>query len=126
MGEWVDRQVILDEMERTRREFHRLVEGASTDELSNPSHGTRWTNEQLLFHMLFGFMVVRALLILVRMFGHLPNAASLAFSRILNFATVPFHFVNYIGSCGAALVFNRRRMGAKFDRTMDADRKSVV
>jgi len=33
-------------------------------------------------------------------------------------ATVPFHSINYYGSCAAALVYNRRRMGAKLDRVI--------
>jgi hypothetical protein len=116
----VDRQGIVAEMERAREEFHRLLDGASKAELSRPSRGTRWTNEQLLFHMLFGYILVRVLVVLIRLFWRLPDGASAIFSRILNAVAVPFHAVNYLGSCGGALVFNHRRMGAQFDRTIDA------
>jgi len=116
----VDREAIVDEMERARRDFHRLLDGASKDELSNRSRGTRWTNEQLLFHMLFGYILIRVLVVLIRLFWRLPDSASLRFSRILNAVAVPFHAINYLGSCGGALVFNHRRMGAQFDRTIDA------
>jgi len=43
--------------------------------------------------------IVGVLLVLVRLFSHLPNAASRTFARILNSATVPFDLVNYLGSC---------------------------
>ena len=39
-----------------------------------PTRGTRWTNEQLLFHMLFGYMIVQRLLVLVKVFSRLPDA----------------------------------------------------
>ena len=46
--------------------------------------GTRWTNEQLLFHMLFGYLIVRALLVPGRIFSRLPDGASKAFTRLLD------------------------------------------
>ena len=33
-------------------------------------------------------------------------------------ATRLFHSINYYGSCAAALVYNRHRMGAKLDRVI--------
>ena len=62
MGSRVDRQVAHAELERARTEFAALVERAGPGDLRRPSHGTRWTNEQLLFHMLFGYLIVRTLL----------------------------------------------------------------
>lgn len=75
-----------------------------------------WTNEQLLFHMLFGYLIVRALLVLARAFGRLPGGASRAFARLLNVARVPFHLVNYAGSRAGARIIPRSRMGATIDR----------
>ena len=45
------------------------------------TNGTRWTNKQLLFHMVFGFLLVRVLLVVVKGFGRLPAAVSLARTR---------------------------------------------
>ena len=122
----VDRQSIVDELERARRDFHRLLDGASKDALARRSRGTRWTNEQLLFHMLFGYILVRVLVVLIRVFWRLPDAADLTFSRLLNAVAVPFHAVNYLGSCAAALVFDHRRMGSQFDRTIDSLERRLV
>jgi hypothetical protein len=70
--------------------------------------------------MVFGYMVVRALLPLVRTVSRLPAPAGSAFAAGLNAATVPFNAVNYWGSRAAALVYNRRRMARKLDKTITA------
>ena len=49
----VDRSDISAELERARVELHRLVDGADVTAFGRPSSGTRWNNEQLLFHMVF-------------------------------------------------------------------------
>ncbi|MEV7177622.1 DinB family protein [Kitasatospora sp. NPDC093679] len=116
----LDRQVVHGELDRARAEFHRLLAAAGTDDLARPTRGTRWTNEQLLWHMLFGYLVVRALLVLVRLFGRLPRGVSRAFARVLDAATVPFDLVNRLGPCGAVKVIGPRRMGAQFDRVIAA------
>ena len=56
------KQEILAGYGRARRELRMWLEGASPAGLHHKSDGTRWTNEELLFHMVFGYMVVRALL----------------------------------------------------------------
>jgi hypothetical protein len=108
------------DLEHARSEFHRLLDSAASDDWDKPTRGTRWTNEQLLFHMVFGYMVVQRLLLLARVFGRLPDRVSAIFARMLNAATTPFHPINYYGSCAAARVFNRRRMGSKLDRVIDS------
>jgi hypothetical protein len=112
MTEPLDRQAVHDEMDRARATFHQLLNGASSSSLHRRSSGTRWTNEQLLFHMLFGYLIVRALLVLVRSLGRLPDGVSRVFARILNSAAGPFHMVNYLGSCGGRLVFRGPRVAA--------------
>lgn len=66
--------------------------------------------------MVFGYMVMQALLPLVRVISRLPAEVGREFARILDAGTRLFDVVNYYGSCAAALVFNRHRMGAKLDR----------
>jgi hypothetical protein len=114
----VNRADIAADLERARIEFHRLLALAGPDDWGKPTRGTRWTNEQLLFHMVFGYMVVQRLLVLVRVFSRLPDPASRLFANILDSATKPFHLINYFGSCSAVRVYNRRRMGAKLDRVI--------
>jgi hypothetical protein len=92
-----------------------LLVAASAEELRRPTRGTRWTNEQLLFHMLFGYLVVRVLLVLVRVMARLPTSVRRGFARMLDAATRPFDVVNFWGSRGGARVFNHKRMGRVFD-----------
>jgi hypothetical protein len=115
----IDLAKIAADLERARLEFHRLLaEAERADAWAKPTYETRWTNEQLLFHMVFGYMIVLRLLVLVRVFSRLPDPVSRAYARALDSGTTPFHAINYYGSCAAALVYNRRRMGAKLDRVI--------
>ena len=115
-----DRQAVHDELERVRADFHRLLADADAADLARATSGTRWSNEELLFHMLFGYLVVRALLPLVRLFARLPDGVSRAYARLLDAATRPFDVVNYLGAVGGSRVCNHARMGARLDRTLDA------
>ena len=120
MPETIDARSVHDELERARDTFHRLARSASPEALRRPTDGTRWTNEQLLFHMLFGYLVVLRLLPLVRLLGRLPDRFSRVFSAVLNAVTVPYDRINYLGSCGGALVFRGPRLLRRFDRTVEA------
>ena len=113
---------IADEMREARQDFHGLVDGATAAELRKRSDGTRWTNDQLLFHMLFGYMIVRALLWLVRGFSMLPPSYSRRFAQALNATTRPFHVINYLGSLGGARVLGRGGM----ERVMDNVTESLT
>ena len=74
----MERQLVHEELERARADFRRLVESADRADLLRATNGTRWNNRQLLFHMLLGYLIIRALLRLVRVFGRLPQGASRA------------------------------------------------
>src|ERR1700747_1334767 len=113
------------DLDRARSDFFQLLSLAGADEWDKPTTGTRWTNEQLLFHMVFGYMVVQRLLVLVRLFGRLPQRVSRAFARTLNAATRPFDIVNFHGTNMAARFFNRKHMGHKLDRVLDALQRSL-
>lgn len=113
-----DRTSVHEELDRARATFHALVAQASREDLRRPTDGTRWTNGQLLFHMLLGYLVVLRLLGLVRVFGRLPDGVGRVFARVLDSGTRPFHLVNYLGACGGALVFRGARLTAMFDRTV--------
>jgi len=92
----LDRRGIRDEMDQARQTFHRLLDHATDADLRRRSEGTKWTNEQLLFHMLFGYLITRALLMIARIFGRLPDSAGKAFARLLDAARRPFHLINYL------------------------------
>lgn len=118
-GRSVDREAIHEELERVRTDLHHLVAEATTAQLRRRTDGTRWTNQQLLWHMAFGYLVVSRLLRLVRLFGRLPEPFSRAFAALLDAGTRPFHQVNYLGGVGGALVFHGPRLTRLLDRTID-------
>ncbi len=116
----MDKQAVHDDMERARRTFHQLFAEADDADLRRPSDGTRWTNKQLLFHMLLGYLIVRALRGLVRLFGRLPTGISRNYARLLNAATIPFDAVNYLGSYLGGSVLTPAQMAGLFDRVIPA------
>ena len=79
----MDVAAVSQEMGR-RVAFDQLIAEATATGLRRRSAGTRWTNQQLLFHMVFGYLVVRTLLPLVRGFGRLPLVDSRRFSAVLH------------------------------------------
>jgi hypothetical protein len=115
----MDRHGIDAELERVTGDFHRLLDSATRAELGLPTNGTKWTNKQLLFHMLFGFIVVLALLPLVKGFGHLPPSASRTFAAILNAGNRPFHVINYLSALPGGTVLSPRAMGKLMDSTIE-------
>ena len=113
-------QHIHDEMNNSYATFVQLTRTASRSDLKRPSDGTRWTNQQLLFHMMFGYLIVRRLLPIVRVFDRLPDQASHSFAEVLNAATRPFHLVNYVGSWAGGTVLSPTRTEKLLKRTIEA------
>ena len=114
----MDTGEITAELERAAADFRVLVDTATVAELRRGSDGTRWTNEQLLFHMLFGYLLVRNLLPLVKIMARLPDGVSRRFAAALNAGTRPFHVVNYVGSLGGARVLGHGGMQRLMDRVI--------
>ena len=73
----VDRGSIHRDLDQAVTVLHQLLADASPTDLRRKTDGTRWSNEQLLFHMLFGYLVVRTLLPMVRAFARLPPTGEL-------------------------------------------------
>jgi hypothetical protein len=115
----MDRNAVHRELDGARETFHLLLAAATEPDLRRRSNGTRWTNKQLLFHMLLGYLILRALTVLVRVFGRLPDSVSRAYARLLNKATRPFDAVNYLGSRLGGSTLSTRRMEIMFDHVID-------
>ncbi|WP_144663326.1 DinB family protein [Paenarthrobacter nicotinovorans] len=111
---------ILAGYRRARTDLDAWLADATLADLRRKSSGTKWTNEELLFHMVFGYMVVRALLPLVHLISRLPAPVGRGFAALLNAGTRPFDAINYWGSRSAALYFNKRRMSRKLETTINA------
>ena len=76
------RQAVHAELERVRETFAAHIGAMTPDDLGAPSNGTRWTNEQLLFHMLFGYLLVRRLTWMVKLLGRLPRGSTRPFAAL--------------------------------------------
>ena len=111
---------IRAELEQARATFHALVQSAGEEELGQQSNGTRWTNQQLLFHIMFGHMLVRSLLILVKCFSRLPLSFSRVLARFLDVLAGPLKLVNYWGSCAGSRLYRDERMDPTAVTAVDA------
>jgi hypothetical protein len=67
----VHRDAIATDLHACAEDLHALLASATPDQLNARSDGTKWTNKELPFHMVFGFLVVRRLLPLVRLVSSL-------------------------------------------------------
>ena len=115
---------VSHELRRVQAEFHEFAQAASADDLTRRSSGTRWTNRQLLFHMVFGYLVVRSLMPLVHALGRIGH--SHGFAATLNAARRPFHVVNYVGSCVGGQILSTRAMAALLDRAIRTLQRSLA
>jgi antitoxin (DNA-binding transcriptional repressor) of toxin-antitoxin stability system len=96
----VDRGAIVADLVACREDLHELLSTATPEWLRARSNGTSWTNEHLLFHMVFGFLIVRRLLPLARPISSMPPRVGRGFASLLNAGRVPFHWVNHAGARG--------------------------
>ena len=120
----MDRNEIVEELRRVRADFHQVVSTTTRDCLRRRSNGTRWSNRQLLFHMVLGFIVVRTLLPLVHALGRLGR--SRGFAATLNAGHRPFHLINYLGSCAAGQLLSTGAQAALLDRTIAALQRKLA
>ena len=79
-------------------DFDELATNAPGERLRAPSHGTKWTNQELLFHLWFGMRIARVFIPLIGGFSRLPPGASRGWARLLTTATKPYERINYIAS----------------------------
>lgn len=114
----MNRDDVHNELENARETFHQLVANADDQQLRRQSNDTKWTNKQLLFHMLLGYLIIRALSTLVRLLGRRPPGVSRTYARLLNKATRPFDVMNYLGSRLGGSTLSTRRMETMFDRVI--------
>jgi DinB family protein len=122
----VEKDQIRAELERVRDDYRQLIETATVGELRRPTDGTKWTNEQLLFHMLFGYLLVRNLRLLHWTFSRLPDGASRSFAALLDACTRPFHVVNYVGSLFGARAVGYQGMERLMGRVLDSLETSLA
>ena len=107
---------IAAEYESVRATFHALLDSLSDADVQKQSRNRGWKNGEILFHMTFGFIVVSALIPMVRVWARLPRGFSKVFAWILNGLAGPFNWINGIGARGGSKFFRKKRLGPKFDK----------
>jgi hypothetical protein len=110
------KQAIRAELESTRLAFRALLDSLAGDDLRRQSLNPGWTNGEILAHMLFGFIILNALMPMARLWGRLPKSSSKPFAWLLNAITGPFNWVNALGARGQGRVFTYGRIGGLYDR----------
>jgi len=110
------KDIIRAELEATRTTFHTLLDSLSENDLQKKSRNPGWTNGEILAHMLFGFIILNALLPMARLWGHLPKWTSKIFAWILNAFTTPFNWINALGARLQARVFTYKQIDKLYDR----------
>jgi hypothetical protein len=111
-------RIILKELETVKKEFHQLLDSLSNEDLKRVSKNTDWTNGEILFHMVFAFMLLSSLIPLVKLFGKLPQKYSKVFSQLLNSSTKPFNWINSFGARGGGRFHSREMLEKRFDSTI--------
>ncbi len=108
------------ELEQVRTSFHTNLDSFSRGEWQAQSLNRGWTNNEIFAHMLFGFIVLNALLPMARTWGRLPKGSSRFFARFLNAITVPFNWVNKLGARMQGKVFTYERIGKLMDKAINS------
>ena len=97
-----------------------MAEAVSERAWTEPSGNPGWTNGQLLFHVLLGFILVLPLASVLVFFGHLPGVCSRLFSGVLNLSTPAFNRINAIGPRVGARILGRAGVLRRFDQVHGA------
>jgi len=110
------KECIRKELEAARSGFHTLLDSVTAQSWYERSDNPAWTNGQLLFHILLGFILVQPLVRIMWLFARLPRQCSKGFAALLNLSTPLFSRVNAIGPRMGSRIFNRNRLGSMYDR----------
>ncbi|WP_369046195.1 DinB family protein [Sinomonas sp. P10A9] len=101
-------------------DFTRIVDGLDPAELGSPTRGTRWTNRQLLFHLVLGQKITGASIPLIGTFARMPPGVSRSWSRLLEACSRPYNWINWAGSAAAGQLLTPAMMRGMMDRTTRA------
>ena len=106
---------IRKEIVKVREVYNKLLYSLTNADMAKKSKNAGWTNGEILFHILLGFIVVILLFPLVKMFARLPKSWSKKFANFLNFSTPVFNFLNALGARVGGKIFNKELLKKKFD-----------
>ena len=114
------RALLRSDLEAARGEFYVMADSVSEQAWTQPSNNPGWTNGQVLFHVLLGFILVQPLASLLFFFGRLPELWSRIFAGTLNLSTPLFNRINAAGPRTGARLLGRAGIVRQFDRVHGA------
>ena len=109
------KDTLRSELEASRLAFHALLDSLSEADFKKKSLNPGWTNEEILFHIALGFFVLLTLLPLARFFGCFPKSFSHPLAHVLNSCTIPFNWINALGTRLAGRMSTPEFLGKTFD-----------
>lgn len=109
-----DREKVARELAGAPVAYRALLDTATPQTLRQRTNGTRWTNREMLFHLLLGYLVVRNLMPLVWIISRLPRPLQHGFAATLNACARPFHVMNYVASVVGGRGATLRRLNSMF------------
>jgi hypothetical protein len=109
-----DREQVALELADAPVAYRAILDNATPETLGQRTCGTRWTNREMLFHLLLGYLLVRNLMPLVWIISRLPRPLRRGFAATLNAAARPFHVMNYVASVIPGRAISVRRMNKMF------------
>ena len=109
-----DREHVARELADAPVAYRALLNLATPQTLRQRTCGTRWTNREMLFHLLLGYLLVRNLMPLVWLVSRLPHPLQHGFAATLNAAARPFHVMNYVASVVGGRGVTLRRLDRMF------------
>jgi hypothetical protein len=104
------------DLESARSAFYAVTDSLSEEDRRQPSNIPGWSNEQLLFHMVFGFLLLPSLVRIIRFWALFPRGFSRPFAALLNFSTPAFNWINGLGPRPGARIYRGKSLVRKFDR----------
>jgi hypothetical protein len=108
--------MIRTELEKSRAEFHATLNSMTLDTWNKQSRNPAWTNGEVMFHIMFAYMLIPRLWWILKFFTHLPKSYSKVFAAILTFFTPLYHFANKNGPRGGAKIYKLQKLGKKYDK----------
>ena len=110
----LDREQVARELADAPVSYRALLTAATPQALRRRTDGTRWTNREMLFHLLLGYLLVRNLMPLVWIMSRLPRPLQHGFAATLNACARPFHVMNYVASVIGGRGVTLRRLDSMF------------
>jgi hypothetical protein len=110
------KSAIKSQLAQTRSEFHTLLNSLSEEDLKRRSKNEGWTNGEILFHMMFAFLLILTLVPMMRLWSRLPKKYSKGFANVLNFSTAPFNWINGLAPHMGGNIFTRNLLRVRFDK----------